>query len=324
MRPLRPAVLAVLALALAAPAAAQEGEAHGAERRAAAGALDQLHVAAARADADTYARQLHPDLAWIGNEVSERWDRAEFVAFAEAQFADGTGWTYVPRRRGLTLAPDPCHCLAWFDEELDSETYGTAVGTGLVALSPAGWQVLRYALTYPIPNDLAGEMTAQIRDLEAVRPIAAAPGEGVAGPQAEAVAAVLDALHQAAAQADGAAYFDLFAPDAVYIGTDVSERWSLAEFRAYAEPYFARGRGWTYVPRERNVRIVDTPCGCVAWFDEVLDSRSYGTSRGTGVLVRDEHGRWRIALYALTFPVPNALAGEFAARTRAHAVAPGG
>lgn len=314
MRLLTAAALAVASLAAAGAAAAQS-----AEQRAAAGALDLLHVAAARADADTYGLQLHPDLAWIGNEVSERWDRAGFVAFAEVHFADGTGWTYRPRQRHLTLAPDPCDCLAWFDEVLDSETYGTAVGTGLVALSPAGWQVLRYALTYPIPNDLAREMTAEIRALEAATPIPVAPGEGVAGPEAEAAAAVLDALHVAAAGADGAAYFELFAPDAIYIGTDVTERWTLAEFRAYAEPYFAQGRGWTYAARDRNVMIADTPCGCVAWFDEVLDSQSYGTSRGTGVLVRDEAGRWRIALYALTFPVPNALAGDFAARIRAHA-----
>ena len=58
-------------------------------------------------------------------------------------------------------------------------------------------------------------------------------------------------------------------------------------------------------------------CRCVAWFDEVLDSQSYGTSRGTGVLIRGAKG-WRVAQYHLTFPIPNDLAGEMTGRIKAH------
>jgi hypothetical protein len=45
----------------------------------------------------------------------------------------------------------------------------------------------------------------------------------------------------------------------------------------------------------------------VAWFDELLDSASYGECRGSGV-VRKEGGQWKIAHYNLSIPVPNALA----------------
>ena len=99
----------------------------------------------------------------------------------------------------------------------------------------------------------------------------------------------------------------------------MTEHWSIAEFRAYAEPYFARGRGWTYTPRSRSLTLAPLDCRCVVWFDEALDSQSYGTSRGTGVLVRGDDGKWRIALYALTFPIPNALARDMTARIRAAA-----
>lgn len=133
----------------------------------------------------------------------------------------------------------------------------------------------------------------------------------------DAIGRTLDALHAAAAVADGERYFALFAPDAVFIGTDATERWTLAQFRAYALPLFARGTGWVYRPRERHVTLAALPCACIAWFDELLDSRSYGTSRGTGVLVRGEDGDWRIAQYALTFPIPNDLADELTARIRA-------
>ena len=132
----------------------------------------------------------------------------------------------------------------------------------------------------------------------------------------EDVAAAIDALHAAASRADGAAYFALFTPDARFIGTDASERWSLAEFRAYAEPYFARGRGWTYTPVERTVTLAPVQCLCVAWFDEVLDSESYGVTRGSGVLRKTRDG-WKIEQYVLSFAVPNARADAVVAAIRA-------
>ena len=122
-----------------------------------------------------------------------------------------------------------------------------------------------------------------------------------------AINSTLDQLHDAASKADGSRYFKLFADDAVYIGSDAAERWTIKEFRAFAEPYFARGTGWTYKPRSRHVIVADIPCHCVAWFDELLDSESYGTSRGTGVLIL-KNGSWKISQYALTFPIPNDLA----------------
>jgi hypothetical protein len=125
---------------------------------------------------------------------------------------------------------------------------------------------------------------------------------------------VLDALHATAARADGAAWFALFAPDARYVGTDASEHWDLAALHAFADPYFARGQGWTYVPRERHLAL--GPSGDVAWFEERLDNASYGETRGSGVLVRRD-GRWLIAQYVLSFPVPNELAPDLVQRVRA-------
>jgi ketosteroid isomerase-like protein len=124
---------------------------------------------------------------------------------------------------------------------------------------------------------------------------------------------VLDELHAYAAAADGDAYFDLFTKEAVFLGTDATERWTLPEFRAYAEPYFARGQGWTYLVRAREI-FVDSS-GDTAWFDERLDNEKYGEVRGTGVLVRRGAG-WKIAQYNLAFPVPNELAPDLVERIR--------
>ena len=126
-----------------------------------------------------------------------------------------------------------------------------------------------------------------------------------------AVEAVVDDWHGAASRADGARYFGRMTEDAVFLGTDASERWTLPEFRAFCEPYFSQGRGWTYEPKERHVAVA----GRIAWFDERLWNDKYGECRGTGVL-REDGGEWRIAHYNLTMPVPNELAADVVALIR--------
>ena len=59
-----------------------------------------------------------------------------------------------------------------------------------------------------------------------------------------AIGAVLDGWHSAAAAANEEKYFSYFSPDAVFLGTDGTERWTLAEFRKFAHPYFAKGKAW--------------------------------------------------------------------------------
>lgn len=115
------------------------------------------------------------------------------------------------------------------------------------------------------------------------------------------VNAVLDAMHAAAARADGPTYFAQYSSSARFIGTDAGEHWSLAEFRAYAEPFFARGQGWTYQPHDRTVMSV----GGVFFFDEKLTNESYGEMRGSGVLARDSAGELKIEQYVLSFTIPN-------------------
>lgn len=134
-----------------------------------------------------------------------------------------------------------------------------------------------------------------------------------------AVGKALDELHASASRAD-AGYFDLFTPDAVFIGTDAEERWSIADFKKTYGAYFAQGKGFTYVPRVRHVTITTEPCRCVAWFDELLDAQKYGTSRSTGVLVKRDGG-WKIAQYALTFPIPNDLGDEIIPKIQAYEAA---
>lgn len=118
------------------------------------------------------------------------------------------------------------------------------------------------------------------------------------------VASVLDQLNAASTAADAEAYFALFTADARFVGTDAGEHWSLPQFRAYAEPVFARGTGWSYVATERTITIAPIDCRCIAWFEEKLVNRSYGETRGSGVLRLTADG-WKIEQYVLSFTVPN-------------------
>ena len=136
---------------------------------------------------------------------------------------------------------------------------------------------------------------------------------GDEGGAAKAIDGVLSAFHQAASDADGDLYFSLFADGAIFMGTDATERWSIDEFKAFAEPYFSEGRGWTYTKTERHVYVSDD--GETAWFDEMLWNDNYGTCRGTGVLRLTGDG-WKFAQYNLTFPIPNDLARDFADRIK--------
>jgi len=132
--------------------------------------------------------------------------------------------------------------------------------------------------------------------------------------QARRVDLVLNELHDAASKADGARYFALFEPDGVFLGTDATERWTVPEFRSYAQARFDTGQGWTYTTTSRHVYV--SRDGRTAWFDEMLHNAKYGECRGSGVLTQRD-GAWRIAQYNLSVPVPNDLLPTVADMIRA-------
>ena len=130
----------------------------------------------------------------------------------------------------------------------------------------------------------------------------------------DAVNAVLDDYHQAASEADEERYLGHMEPSGVFLGTDASERWTKEAFREFVHPHFSQGKGWTFEPVERHVGL--SADGTAAWFDEHLESKTYGTCRGSGALQLVD-GAWKIEQYNLTIPVPNELAKELVAKIRA-------
>lgn len=130
---------------------------------------------------------------------------------------------------------------------------------------------------------------------------------------------LLDTLHSAAASADADRYWACYTDNAVFIGTDATERWTLAQFHAYAAPHFESGKGWSYTPSNRHVDF--SPDARTAWFDETVTHAQYGACRGTGVLLLTPSG-WKVAQYHLTLPIPNDLLAEEAEKIKAYLAEP--
>ena len=133
----------------------------------------------------------------------------------------------------------------------------------------------------------------------------------IADDQQAEIDALLDGLHQDAHEGNFKAYFARYGKNAVFLGTDKTERWTIEEFKAYAKPAFNDGHGWTYSVVERNLE----GDGDTRWFDEILFNEKLGYCRGTGViqLINDE---WKIAHYALTMLVPNSIAADVGSQTQ--------
>jgi ketosteroid isomerase-like protein len=125
--------------------------------------LDDFHAAASAADEERYFVCMAPDVVYLGTDAGERWVGEEFRAFVHPYFSQGKGWTYLPSDRSVSISEDGR--TAWFDERLHNKTYGECRGTGVLQLSDDEWKIEQYNLMIPIPNELAREVVANIREL---------------------------------------------------------------------------------------------------------------------------------------------------------------
>jgi len=118
---------------------------------------------------------------------------------------------------------------------------------------------------------------------------------------------ILDNWHLAATNTDIDAYFSALSNDAIYIGTDASERWTKAAFYNFCEPYFKKGKAWDFKAFDRKIYFSED--GKTAWFNELLNTWM-GTCRASGVLVH-KAGHWKISHYQLSVTVKNEHMKQF-------------
>lgn len=119
--------------------------------------------------------------------------------------------------------------------------------------------------------------------------------------------AMLDDWHHAAATADETKFFGSMSANAIYIGTDATERWTRDELRKWSKEFFDRDSAWVFKPINRYIHLSDN--SEMAWFEEHLNTWM-GVCRGSGVLLKTSEG-WRLQQYVLSVAVPNDVMKDY-------------
>jgi hypothetical protein len=117
------------------------------------------------------------------------------------------------------------------------------------------------------------------------------------------IGTMLDGFNVAAAKADFTAYFNYYADESTFIGTDATEVWDKKTFMVWAKPYFDKKKTWNFTSLKRNIYF--SKDGKLAWFDELLDTQMK-ICRGSGV-VEKINGAWKVKQYVLSVTVPNEI-----------------
>lgn len=117
---------------------------------------------------------------------------------------------------------------------------------------------------------------------------------------------MLNGFNVAAANSDFKTYFNYFADESTFIGTDATEIWNKKEFMVWAKPYFDKKKTWNFTSLKRNIYFDKN--GKLAWFDELLDTQMK-ICRGSGV-VGKINGIWKIKQYVLSMTVPNEIVNK--------------
>jgi len=123
--------------------------------------LDDWHDAAAKADEERYFGHIAEAGVFLGTDMTERWEKPAFRAYAHPHFAKGKAWSFHAVERHVRFDADGG--TAWFDERLETPNLGPARGSGVLVRGENGvWHIAHYDLSVPIPNEKFTEVKAII------------------------------------------------------------------------------------------------------------------------------------------------------------------
>lgn len=125
-----------------------------ADQLAVARVLDALHAAAARADEPAYFAHFHEDATVIATDGRRR--VPSLRANPQPLFAASQGWSRDAKRREIRLSSS--RTVAWFDEELETDTVGRRRASGVLVLSDGAWKIMLYHFAIAVPTERLSEV----------------------------------------------------------------------------------------------------------------------------------------------------------------------
>jgi len=112
--------------------------------------LNQWHTDVAKFRFDAYFDKMDVEAVFIGTDVTEVWNKEEFMAFSKPFFENKQTWEFIPLQRNIYF--DASGKTAWFDEVLDT-WMGLCRGSGVLCQTKEGWKIKQYVLSVTVPND---------------------------------------------------------------------------------------------------------------------------------------------------------------------------
>jgi len=125
------------------------------EEKAIHSVLDAWHLAASKADFNTYFSLMTDDGVFLGTDATENWQNNEFREFSKPYFDKGKAWSFTPVERNIYV--DGENTLAWFDELLDTQMK-LCRGSGVLKKVGTDWKIAHYVLSIAVPNENVGEL----------------------------------------------------------------------------------------------------------------------------------------------------------------------
>lgn len=122
--------------------------------------LDNWHLAAAKADFDSYFGLMDTSFIFLGTAPEERWTKSEFAQFSKPYFDKGKAWDFKATNRKWNFSSNGK--MAWFDEDLETWMRGCR-GSGIMIKKKGKWVLVYYNLTVLIENEKMKEFI-ELRD----------------------------------------------------------------------------------------------------------------------------------------------------------------
>jgi hypothetical protein len=114
--------------------------------------LNKWHMAASKADAQSYFDAIATDGIYLGTDPGESWNKESFIRFAKPFFDKGSAWSFKATDRKVYFSEDGQ--ISWFNELLDT-WMGPCRGSGVLKKqSDNSWKIMQYNLAMLVPNDL--------------------------------------------------------------------------------------------------------------------------------------------------------------------------